>query len=141
MAIQKEGTVFDLEEAELCYAPQFGAARDPVNVAGMIAANVLRGDARIAHWENLEGFPGLLLDVRTEEEVGRGRVPGAVHIPVDRLRERLTELPRDREIWAYCYVGQRSYLASRLLSQKGFRCRNLSGGYRTYLHRGGRVAS
>ncbi len=141
MAIQKEGTVFDLEEAELCYAPQFGAARDPVNVAGMIAANVLRGDARIAHWENLEGFPGLLLDVRTEEEVGRGRVPGAVHIPVDRLRERLKELPRDREIWAYCYVGQRSYLASRLLSQKGFRCRNLSGGYRTYLHRGGRVAS
>jgi len=141
MAIQKEGTVFDLEEAELCYAPQFGAARDPVNVAGMIAANVLRGDARIAHWENLEGFPGLLLDVRTEEEVGRGRVPGAVHIPLDRLRERLKELPRDREIWAYCYVGQRSYLASRLLSQKGFRCRNLSGGYRTYLHRGGRVAS
>lgn len=135
MAIQKEGTVFDLEEAELCYAPQFGAARDPVNVAGMIAANVLRGDARIAHWENLEGFPGLLLDVRTEEEVRRGRVPGAVHIPVDRLRERLKELPRDREIWAYCYVGQRSYLASRLLSQKGFRCRNVSGGYRTYLHR------
>lgn len=141
MAIQKEGTVFDLEEAELCYAPQFGAARDPVNVAGMIAANVLRGDARVAHWEDLEGFPGLLLDVRTEEEVRRGRVPGAVHVPVDRLREHLAELPRDREIWAYCHVGQRSYLASRLLLQKGFRCRNLSGGYRTYLHRGGRVAS
>ncbi len=141
MAIQKEGSVFDLEEAELCYAPQFGAARDPVNVAGMIAANVIRGDARIAHWEDLEAFSGLLLDVRSEEEVRRGRVPGSVHIPIDRLRERLEELPRDREIWAYCFVGQRSYLASRILQQRGRRCRNLSGGYRTYLHRGGRVAS
>jgi NADPH-dependent 2,4-dienoyl-CoA reductase/sulfur reductase-like enzyme/rhodanese-related sulfurtransferase len=133
MALQRGGTVFDLEEAELCYAPQFGSAKDPVNMAGMIAANVIRGDARIAHWESLESTDALLLDVRSPVEYQQGGVPGATHIPLDELRGRLAELPRDRDIWAYCFVGQRSYYASRALQQYGYRAKNLSGGYRTFL--------
>jgi NADPH-dependent 2,4-dienoyl-CoA reductase/sulfur reductase-like enzyme/rhodanese-related sulfurtransferase len=133
MAIQKSGTVFDLEEAELCYAPQFGSAKDPVNMAGMIAANVIRGDARIAHWEDLERTPALILDVREPAEFQKGGVPGAVHIPLGELRRRMGELPRDRDIWAYCFVGQRSYYASRALQQYGFRIKNISGGYKTFL--------
>ncbi len=133
MAMQKGGTVFDLEEAELCYAPQFGSAKDPVNMAGMIAANVIRGDARIAHWEDLERAPAVILDVRDAAEVRSGAVPGAVHIPLGELRRRMGELPRDRDIWAYCFVGQRSYYASRALLQHGYRIKNISGGYKTFL--------
>ncbi len=133
MTIQKGGTVFDLEEAELCYAPQFGSAKDPVNMAGMIAANVIRGDARIAHWEDLERTPALILDVRDPAEFKSGSIPGAAHIPLDELRRRMGELPRDRDIWAYCFVGQRSYYASRALQQYGYRIKNISGGYKTFL--------
>jgi len=132
MAIQKGGTVFDLEEAELCYAPQYGAAKDPVNVAGMIAANVLRGDADLAPWSDLPSTTAFLLDVREPAEHSAGAVGDALNIPLAQLRERLDELPRDREIWVHCGVGQRAYYACRILSQKGFRCRNLSGGYQTY---------
>ena len=120
MAIQKGGTVYDLEEAELCYAPQFGSAKDPVNMAGMIAGNVICGDAPVAHWENLERTEAYTLDVRSAQEFKQGSVSRAVHIPVDELRSRLSELPRDREIWAYCMVGQRSYYASRILQQNGY---------------------
>jgi NADPH-dependent 2,4-dienoyl-CoA reductase/sulfur reductase-like enzyme/rhodanese-related sulfurtransferase len=133
MAIQKGGTVFDLEEAELCYAPQFGSAKDPVNMAGMVAANVVRGDAQIVHWEDLERSPALLLDVRELSEFQRGNVAGSTHIPLGELRRRLTELPRDRDIWAYCFVGQRSYYAYRALQQYGYRIKSISGGYKTFL--------
>jgi NADPH-dependent 2,4-dienoyl-CoA reductase/sulfur reductase-like enzyme/rhodanese-related sulfurtransferase len=133
MAIQKGGTVFDLEEAELCYAPQFGSAKDPVNMAGMIAANVIRGDARIAHWDDLQRTPALILDVRDLSEFQKEHIAGATHIPLDELRRRMTELPRDRDIWAYCFVGQRSYYASRALQQYGYRIKNISGGYKTFL--------
>ncbi len=132
MAIQQGGTVFDLEEAELCYAPQFGAAKDPVNLAGMIAANVMRGDLELARWESLPDANVLVVDVRTAAEYQRGAIPGAVNIPLDELRERLDELPRDRDVWLYCQVGQRAYYATRLLLQRGFRVRNLPGGYETY---------
>ncbi len=132
MAIQKGGTVFDLEEAELCYAPQFGSAKDPVNMAGMIAANVVRGDAHIFHWEDLEGGDGLFVDVREPAELKIGRIEGAVNIPLGDLRARMADLPRDREIWAYCFVGQRSYYAARALAQLGFKVRSLSGGYKLY---------
>lgn len=134
MAMQKGGTVFDLEEAELCYAPQFGSAKDPVNLAGMIAANVLRGDVEVVHAEDMDQPPQdvLILDVREPFEYRRGHIPHAVHMPLGSLRERMAELPKDREIWAYCYVGQRSYLAARALRQYGYRAKNLSGGYRTY---------
>jgi rhodanese-related sulfurtransferase len=132
MAIQKKATVFDLEEAELCYAPQFGSAKDPVNLAGMIAANVLRGDARITHWDALEKSPAFILDVRNPSEYKRDHIEEAVNIPLDELRNRMGEVPRDQEIWAYCAVGQRSYYASRALSQYGYDIKNLSGGFKTF---------
>jgi NADPH-dependent 2,4-dienoyl-CoA reductase/sulfur reductase-like enzyme/rhodanese-related sulfurtransferase len=132
VAIQKGATVYDLEEAELCYAPQFGAAKDPVNVAGMIASNVLRGDVELASWLEIESTSALVLDVREAVEVAAGQVPGARNIPLSQLRARAEELPRDREIWIYCAAGQRSYYANRFLAQRGFRVRNLSGGFKTY---------
>jgi rhodanese-related sulfurtransferase len=132
MAIQKGATVFDLEEAELCYAPQFGSAKDPVNIAGMIAANVLRGDVSVAHWDNALEGDALILDVRDPEEYRGGHVEGAQNLPLDQVRDRMNELPTDREILTYCYVGQRSYYAARALSQYGFKVRNISGGFKTF---------
>jgi len=128
MAIQMGATVFDLEQAELCYAPQFGAAKDPVNLAGMIAANVLRGDHPIAHWSDTRPDEVFLLDVRSAAEFARGSVDGAVNIPLSELRARLEEIPTDRDIWVFCAVGQRAYYATRALLQHGRRVRNLSGG-------------
>jgi len=132
MALQKQATVFDLEEAELCYAPQYGSAKDPVNLAGMIAANVLRGDVSLANWQEIAETEALLLDVREPQEFAAGAIPGAVNIPLPQLRTRLGELPREREIWVHCGVGQRSYYAVRLLAAHGFRVKNLSGGYQTF---------
>jgi NADPH-dependent 2,4-dienoyl-CoA reductase/sulfur reductase-like enzyme/rhodanese-related sulfurtransferase len=132
LAIQKGCTVFDLEEAELCYAPQFGAAKDPVNVAGMVAANVVRGDVQLANWAALAGPDVFLVDVREEVEFKRGAIDGAINLPLSQLRQRFEELPRDREIWVNCGVGQRSYYALRFLRQNGFAARNLPGGYQTY---------
>ena len=131
-AIQQQATVFDLEEAELCYAPQFGSAKDPINMAGMIAANVLRGDARIAHWSELKKGDIFLLDVRDPQEFNQDHVEGAVNIPLNDLRRRMNELPKDREIWAYCGVGQRSYYAARALAQYGYNIKNISGGFKTF---------
>ncbi|MGR9053010.1 MAG: FAD-dependent oxidoreductase, partial [Gammaproteobacteria bacterium] len=154
--IQMGATVFDLEEAELCYAPQFGATKDPVNLAGMIAANHLRGDHPLAKWEELfetntqvlddpdqanqllslileDPFShAQLVDVRTEAEFARKHIEGAVNIPLDSLRARLGELSREREIWVVCGVGQRAYNATRILVQHGFKVKNLSGGMQTY---------
>ena len=126
MAIQMHATIYDLEEAELCYAPQFGSAKDPVNFAGMAAANALGGDMPLVHWDHAgEGF---LLDVREALEVSALKVPGAVHIPLAQLRARLGELPRGKEIHVVCRSGQRSYIATRILLQHGFRAKNVSGG-------------
>jgi NADPH-dependent 2,4-dienoyl-CoA reductase/sulfur reductase-like enzyme/rhodanese-related sulfurtransferase len=132
MAIQRNATVFDLEEAELCYAPQFGSAKDPINIAGMIAANVLRGDARIVHWDALKKGRVFMLDVRDPSEYRQDHVEGAVNIPLDELRDRMGEVPKDKEVWTYCYVGQRSYYAARALSQYGYDIKNLSGGFKTF---------
>jgi rhodanese-related sulfurtransferase len=132
MAIQKNATVFDLEEAELCYAPQFGSAKDPVNIAGMIAANVLRGDAPIVHWDELDKEPVFMLDVRDPSEYRQDHIKGAVNIPLNELRDRMGEVPKDQQVWAYCFVGQRSYYASRALSQYGYNIKNLSGGFKTF---------
>ncbi len=132
MAIQNNATVFDLEEAELCYAPQYGAAKDPVNMAGMIAANTLRGDSPLAHWEDIGDTNAFILDVRDRSEYACGHLDGALNIPLNELRSRLDELPSGREIWAYCELGQRSYYAARALRSRGFNARNLSGGIRTY---------
>jgi NADPH-dependent 2,4-dienoyl-CoA reductase/sulfur reductase-like enzyme/rhodanese-related sulfurtransferase len=133
MALQTGATVFDLEESELCYAPQFGAAKDPVNMAGMIAANAIRGDAPLVHWQQLPDLGDrLLLDVRNVDEFSAGHVEGAVNIPLPQLRDRMHELKPDREIWAYCQVGQRGYYATRALRLNGFNAYNLSGGFKTY---------
>lgn len=126
MAIQMGATIYDLEEAELCYAPQFGSAKDPVNFAGMVAADVLKGDMPLAHWNATDA--GFLLDVREPMELAVEQVPGAVNIPLGQLRARLGELPRDREILIICRSGQRAYTATRVLLQNGFKARNLSGG-------------
>jgi len=126
MAIQLGGTVYDLEESELCYAPQFGSAKSPVNFAGMVASDVLCGDMPLSHWNS--GESGLLLDVRHPAELALENVPGAVNIPLDQLRTRLDELPRDRDILVFCRSGQRAYYATRILLQNGFKARNLSGG-------------
>jgi NADPH-dependent 2,4-dienoyl-CoA reductase/sulfur reductase-like enzyme/rhodanese-related sulfurtransferase len=132
MAIQQNGTVFDLEEAELCYAPQYGSAKDPVNIAGMIASNLLRGYSSVAHWEDLAASDAYILDVREPSEFKRGHVKNAVNIHLGGLRRRMSELPRDREIWTYCFEGQRSYYAARILDLYGFKVRNISGGYLMY---------
>jgi NADPH-dependent 2,4-dienoyl-CoA reductase/sulfur reductase-like enzyme/rhodanese-related sulfurtransferase len=135
VAIQAKMTVYDLEEMELCYAPQYGSAKDPINMAGFVAAGLLRGDHPQTHLESLpsSGETPWILDVRTPAEYEQGHVPGAVNIPVDELRHRLSEIPKERPIVAYCQVGQRGYLATRLLLQHGYRVENLSGGYKTYL--------
>jgi len=132
MALQMGATVYDLEEAELCYAPQYGAAKDPVNVAGMIASNVLRGDLELGDWDALDTGNKVLLDVRGPEEYASGHVPSAINIPLPVLRQRMNELPSDKEIWVYCGVGQRSYYACRALSQHGFHARSLPGGLQAY---------
>lgn len=132
MAIQRGSTVFDLEEAELCYAPQFGTAKDPVNLAGMIAANVMRGDSPAAHWKDAVGSEAFILDVREPGEFKMEHLDGAVNIPLNSLRVRMHELPRDGEILVYCAVGQRSYYAARALRLHGFSARSISGGFRTY---------
>jgi NADPH-dependent 2,4-dienoyl-CoA reductase/sulfur reductase-like enzyme/rhodanese-related sulfurtransferase len=133
MAIQKQSTVFDLEEAELCYSPQFGSAKDPVNLAGMVAANVLRGDVQVIQWEDLTAGGAFLVDVREPREFATGHLEGAINISLGDLRQRLGELPKDREIWTYCLVGQRSYYAARTLAQHGFKVRSLSGGFKTFM--------
>jgi NADPH-dependent 2,4-dienoyl-CoA reductase/sulfur reductase-like enzyme/rhodanese-related sulfurtransferase len=126
MALQLGATIYDLEEAELCYAPQFGSAKDPVNYAGMVAANVARGDLPLSHWD--DAAHGFLLDVRETAELAVERVPGAVHIPLGELRSRLGELPRDREVHVICRSAQRAYYATRILLQHGLKARAISGG-------------
>jgi NADPH-dependent 2,4-dienoyl-CoA reductase/sulfur reductase-like enzyme/rhodanese-related sulfurtransferase len=134
MAIQMGGTIYDLEEAELCYAPQFGSAKDPVNFAGMVAADVLRDDMPVAHWSDNDD--ALYLDVREAPELAVESVENAVNIPLRLLRERLDELPKDRQINVFCRSGQRSYYATRLLLQNGFNVKNLSGGMLSHYNQG-----
>ena len=137
VAIQAGMTVFDLEEMELAYAPQYGSAKDPVNMAGFVAGGLLRGEHPQLDIEAVLAAPAaerpVLLDVRTPAEFAAGHVPGAVNVPVDELRQRLDELPHGRAIAAYCQVGQRGYLATRVLLQAGFAAANVGGGYKTYL--------
>jgi NADPH-dependent 2,4-dienoyl-CoA reductase/sulfur reductase-like enzyme/rhodanese-related sulfurtransferase len=133
MAVQAGLTVYDLEESELCYAPPFGSAKDPVNFAGMVAANLLRGDMPVTHWD--AAGDSFLLDVRYPPELEVETVPGAVNIPLPQLRARLGELPRDREIDVICRSGGRAYYATRLLMQNGFKARTIAGGMLSRSHR------
>ena len=135
MAIQMGCTIYDLEEAELCYAPPFGSAKDPVNFAGMVAANIVSGDMPVSHWDSVKD--GFLLDVRNPAELAVEAIPGALNIPLPALRARLSELPRDREIHIICRSAQRAYYATRILLQNGFKARNISGGMLSRSHLAG----
>jgi len=126
MAVQMGCTIYDLEEAELCYAPPFGSAKDPVNFAGMVAGDILRNDMPVSHWDRVDH--NFLLDVRSPLELAVETVPGAVNIPLPQLRARLGELPRNQEILVICRSGQRAYYATRVLLQNGFKARTIAGG-------------
>lgn len=134
-AIRLGGTVYDLEELELGYAPPFSSAKDPVNMLGFTAANILRGDMPVVYAEDVDALDRkavTLLDIRTAEERMIGELPGSVHIPLDQLRGRLAEVPQEKPVYVYCSVGQRGYVAQRILLQRGYEAYNLSGGYKTY---------
>jgi CoA-disulfide reductase len=129
-------TVSDLETLELAYAPPYSSAKDPVNIAGYTANNILKKDSFVFHWDEVAGIDtarDILLDVREEEEALLGTIDGAINIPLDRLRSRIHEFPKDKSIYIFCQVGLRGYLAVRILLQLGFKnVKNLSGGYKTY---------
>lgn len=135
-ALRRGDTVYDLQELELAYAPPFSAAKDPVNMAGYVAGNIIDGDVAIIHWHQvgkLDFQKSVIIDVRTPAEHLTGHISNSRNIPVDEIRQRLPEFPQDKEIIIYCQVGLRGYLACRILSQHGFeRVKNLSGGWRTY---------
>ena len=133
--IQRGGTVYDLTELEHAYAPPYSSAKDPVNMAGFVAENILKGKSKIIQWRELAELPAdtIRIDVRTRDEHKLGSIPGFINIPVDELREHLDELPKDKLIVVSCAVGLRGYLAYRILVQNGFKnVRNLSGGYKTW---------
>lgn len=128
-------TVFDLQDLELTYAPPFGSAKDVINMAGFVASNHLKGDSILCHAAEVQArHPHqLVVDVRSAPELDKlGRIPGALHIPLDELRGRLDELPKDKELLISCQVGLRGHVACRLLSQHGFKVKNLSGGFKTW---------
>ena len=133
--IQRGGTVHDLAELEHAYAPPYSSAKDPVNMAGFVAENILNKKSRIIQWRELTELPAdtIRIDVRTHDEYKLGTIPGFINIPVDELREHLDELPKEKPIVVTCAVGLRGYLAYRILVQNGFKhVRNLSGGYKTW---------
>lgn len=140
MCMQMGGTVFDLEEAELCYAPQYGSAKDPVNIAGMAAANLLRGDARGVSWEELDwesvaSDPGaVIVDVREPSELPQGTVPGSVNLPLSSLRQRIAEgtVPKDKKLYVYCQVGLRGYYATCQFLLAGCDAANVMGGWKSH---------
>lgn len=135
-AIRFGAKITDLAGLELCYAPPFGSAKDPVNMLGFTAENIITGKIKQFFWNDVEKLPHdgsvTLLDVRTAAEVGRGKIDGSVNIPLDSLRERMEEIPQGKPVYVYCQTGLRSYIACRILSGSGFDCRNLAGGWRLY---------
>lgn len=128
--------ITDLTTLELCYAPPFGSAKDPVNMLGFVAENVVSGKLKQFFWHDVETLPRdgsvFLLDTRTPLEFGRGNIEGFVNIPLDELRGRIGEIPKGKPIYVHCHSGHRSYVACRILSGNGFDCYNLAGGWRLY---------
>ncbi len=133
-AIKGGLTIEDIADLELCYAPPFGSAKDPVNLLGMMGQNIIDGLVDNIPWNEFKNSIDsyTLLDVRGAAEVTQGSIPRALHIPLPELRTRLNEIPREKPIVVYCQSGQRSYYACRILMQNGFSCRNLSGAFKTY---------
>ncbi len=128
--------ITDLKNLELCYAPPFGSAKDPVNMLGFVAENIITGKMKQFFWNDVEKLPRdgsvTLLDVRTVTEVKRGRIDGFINIPLDSLRERINEIPKDKPVYLHCHSGLRSYIALRILKGNGYDCFNLAGGWRLY---------
>lgn len=135
-AIRFGAKITDLTALELCYAPPFGSAKDPVNMLGFVAENIASGKLKQFFWHDVENLPRdgsvFLLDTRTTFEVMQGKIDGFVNIPLDELRGRLDEIPKDRPIYVHCHSGLRSYLACRILTGNGYDCYNLAGGWRLY---------
>ncbi|WP_050608289.1 DsrE/DsrF/DrsH-like family protein [Clostridium niameyense] len=134
--IRLQGTIYDLEELELSYAPPYSSAKDPVNVIGFVAENVLTGKVENIRGEYIDFRDDnkvLLLDVRDEIEVKNGTIKGAINIPLNELRNKINELPKNKEIWTYCQIGLRGYIAARILMSNGYKVKNLNGGYKTYI--------
>lgn len=135
-AIRAGMTAIDLTELELCYAPPFSSAKDPVNMVGFTIENLLTNKLKQHHWSDvaplLKDPNALLLDIRTDAEYQKGHIPGSHHILLEELRDRLDELDADKTIYVNCQTGLRSYIACRILNQRGFHCSNLAGGYRLY---------
>ena len=135
-AIRFGAKVTDLKELELCYAPPFGSAKDPVNMSGFVAENVINGTIKQFFWHNVEKLPRdgsvTLLDVRTKTEIARGMIDGFINIPLDTLRDNIDKLPKNKPVYVHCHSGLRSYIACRILSGNGYDCYNLAGGWRLY---------
>jgi rhodanese-related sulfurtransferase len=136
VAIRAGMTTQDLCQLELCYAPPYSSAKDPVNMAGFAIENLLTGKVKNFHWHEVDALPRdgsvTLLDVRTPYEAAQGHIEGFVNIPLDSLRECIGELDPFKPVYAHCHSGMRSYIAARILAQNGFDVYNLSGGYRLY---------
>ncbi|WP_278247263.1 CoA-disulfide reductase [Beduini massiliensis] len=132
-AIRAKMTAYDLTELDLAYAPPFSSAKDPMNMIGFVIENILTDKVKQIHWSDVkDDEKAIILDTRTQLEYQRGHFPNALHIPLDELRERLIDLDQDKEIQVYCQSGLRSYLACRILSQHGYVCKNIAGGYGIY---------
>jgi len=133
--IQRGGSIYELTELEHAYAPPFSSAKDPVNIAGFVAENILQEQMNVVYWDEFKekAIDAFILDVRSHKEFESGSIEGATNIPLDELRSRLEELPKGKAIYIYCQVGLRGYLAYRILKQKGFvDIYNLSGGYKLW---------
>lgn len=135
-AIRFGARITDLAELELCYAPPFGSAKDPVNMLGFVGENIISGKMKQFFWHDVETLPRdgsvTLLDVRTETEVKRGKIDGFLSIPLDSLRENLSQIPKGKPVYVHCHSGLRSYIACRILTGYGYDCYNLAGGWRLY---------
>ncbi len=135
-AIRFGAKITDLTKLELCYAPPFGSAKDPVNMLGFVAENIINGKVKQFFWNEVESLPRdgsvTLLDVRTKTEIKRGKIDGFTNIPVDNLREQIDEIPKDKPVYVHCHSGLRSYIACRILNGYGYDCYNLAGGWRLY---------
>ncbi len=135
-AIRFGAKITDLTMLELCYAPPFGSAKDPVNMLGFVGENIVTGKVKQFFWHDVENLPRdgsvVLLDVRTETEVSRGKIEGFTNIPLDSLRARMNEIPHGKPVYVHCHSGLRSYIACRILTGNGYDCYNLAGGWRLY---------
>ena len=136
-AIKGNLTVFDLQDVEPCYAPPYNSAKDPVNMLGYYASNIIEGLTETIQWHEIDKLDkdnSLIIDVREEFELVTGGFDNSIHIPLGELRDRLNEIPRDKKIYVTCQVGLRGYVACRILEQNGIKCTNIDGGIKTYIN-------